>query len=124
MADAQREQISQFREEGKREAEAVKAEDTGHWTPSAHFTCPRGCKGNQCLYIQTFKGGHGYDDNNIEPAITIRCKDCRHLWKEDEVEGGARLAAGSEQSTVAGELLASSDKKPEIWRETNDRKTP
>ncbi|CAK9009038.1 unnamed protein product [Durusdinium trenchii] len=59
------------------------------------------------VYIQSFKGFHSHDDNNQEPVITIRCTSCKHLWKEDEVEGG-RMAAGSFEDGVV-----QADPKPE-----------
>jgi len=122
MADTQKNEISQFQQEGLKEALGISMEDTAHWTPSSFYSCPISeCGSSDCLYIQTFKGGHGYDDNNIEPAITVRCRACKHLWKEDEVDGG-RLAAGSDDSKVAGELLATSAEQPELWTQSGPRK--
>jgi len=92
MADAQRHEREQFRQEALREALGASAEDSAHWTPSDQFVCPR-CESTRCVYIEMFTGSTGYDDNNREPTITIRCAVCKHLWKEDEVDGG-RLAAG------------------------------
>ena len=65
-------------------------EESAHWTPSNTYTCPR-CDGLQCIYIQTFKGLHQYDDNMQEPAITIRCITCKHLWKEPQPRVIVRL---------------------------------
>lgn len=122
LPETRKEEFSQFEREALKEALGVSAEDTAHWTPSRGYTCPL-CEATDCLYIQTFKGGHSYDDNNIEPAITVRCRSCRHLWKEDEVEGG-RMAAGSEGSRVAADLQANSEEKPEVWKEEKGRKEP
>merc|ERR1719291_1142044 len=93
MAKEQRSELMQFRQEALQEALGIAAEDSGHWTPSDNYACPR-CESEKCIYLQSFKGSHQYDDNNIEPVITIRCTACMHLWKEDDQEGG-RLASGS-----------------------------
>jgi len=134
MADAQRSEREQFRHEGLQEALGIIAEDTAHWTPSDNFNCPT-CESARCIYISTFRGSHGYDDNNQEPAITIRCTECKHLWKEDEVEGG-RLAAGSFKidgqaasnvdTTERNKAVGSKDpvEKPAIWHEDADRRPP
>jgi len=93
MATEWRSELMQFRQESLQEALGVAAEDSGHWTPSENYACPR-CEGEKCIYLQSFKGSHQYDDNNQEPVITIRCTGCMHVWKEDDQEGG-RLASGS-----------------------------
>lgn len=105
----------EYEQQGLKEALGVTAEDTGHWVPSKSFTCPV-CQGRDCVYIEIIKGGHG-DDNNMDPVITVRCKSCRHLWKEDELEGG-RMAAGSEEGNTDDRAPAVSTrgKRPEIWR--------
>jgi len=122
MAESQLEDIKRFKEEGKKEALGISSEDTAHWTPTKSFNCPL-CESDATLYIQTFKGGHGYDDNNIEPAITIRCRACRHLWKEDEVDGG-RLAGGSEGGAVAKEnWRLPTAERPEMWREADTKES-
>lgn len=114
MADSQREEIQQHVQDGLKEALGEKAEDTSHWTPSKDYICPH-CESGDCLYIQNFSNAHGYDDKDVDAAITIRCKECRHLWKEGSVEGG-RMAAGAEGAQVGrGELLATSAEAPEIW---------
>lgn len=131
MADEQRSVREQFRQEGLQEALGMTAEDSAHWTPSNNYTCPR-CDGLQCIYIQTFKGSHQYDDNVQEPAITIRCINCKHLWKEDEVEGG-RLAAGAfviepsvplEDASTKSETDHQPDQSPSLWHEGEGRKAP
>lgn len=115
MTEVQRKEIEQFAQEGLREALGERVEDTCHWFPSKDYVCTK-CESGDCLYIQNFSGGHGYDDKEVDAAITIRCKDCHHLWKEDSVDGG-RLAAGSEGYTTGAELLAASTERPEVWRD-------
>jgi len=137
MAESQRSERELFKKEGLHEALGITAEDSAHWTPSDSFTCPA-CESIQCMYIQWFKGFHGYDDNNQEPVITIRCTVCKHLWKEDEVEGG-RMAAGTfvfespgssvQASNVPDKPLVQSEKAkgsepPAIWGETRGRRAP
>ena len=90
MADEQRSEREQFQQEGLQEALGMTVEESAHWTPSNTYTCPR-CDGLQCIYIQTFKGLHQYDDNMQEPAITIRCITCKHLWKEPQPRVIVRL---------------------------------
>ncbi|CAE7639629.1 TFIIS [Symbiodinium sp. CCMP2592] len=120
MADDQKTERQQFRQESLQEAMGITAEDSAHWTPSDQFTCPR-CENTKCVYIQSFKGYHSHDDNNQEPVITIRCTSCKFLWKEDEVEGG-RMAAGSfvqsfeeDTRTAAPSIWAEDDKLKESW---------
>lgn len=115
MGESQKKDLEQFRQESLQEALAVTAEDAAHWTPSDNYSCPR-CESTKCAYIQSFKGYHGYDDNNQEPAITIRCMDCKHLWLEDEVDGG-RQAAGSSAVVEEGALQAETAaiERPSIW---------
>lgn len=127
MAEEQKHDLEQFRQEGLQEALGMVAEDSAHWTPSDNYTCPR-CECVKCIYIQTFNGAHGYDDNNKEPAITIRCTSCKHLWKEEEVEGG-RSAAGafSIEQPDSSAPYASSRRQaeaPALWHETAGRKEP
>jgi len=122
MNDSQRKEIEQFAQEGLREALGEKAEDTSHWTPTKEYVCPQ-CESGDCLYIQNFSNCHGYDDKEIDAAITVRCKECQHLWKEDGVDGG-RLAAGCEGAESGKELLATSTEEPEIWRDDINRKKP
>lgn len=122
MADEQLEEISQFQQEGLREALGEMAEDTAHWTPSKDYNCPR-CESTECLYIQNFSNCHGYDEKDVDAAITLRCRACRHLWKEDTQEGG-RLAAGCDSAQLGKELSAPSAEKPEIWKPDKDRKQP
>lgn len=90
MADSQRTELEQFRQENLHEAMGVV--ETAHWTPSAEFTCPA-CEKTDCIYLQSYNGSHAFDDNNREPAITLRCLGCKHLWKEEEIDGG-RMALG------------------------------
>eukprot|EP00927_Polykrikos_kofoidii_P061095 TRINITY_DN55985_c0_g1_i1.p1 TRINITY_DN55985_c0_g1~~TRINITY_DN55985_c0_g1_i1.p1 ORF type:complete len:334 (+),score=48.88 TRINITY_DN55985_c0_g1_i1:79-1002(+) len=128
ITEAQRTEIQQHRQQGLHEALGESAEDSAHWTPSDSFACPR-CECVKCVYISWFKGSHSYDDNNQEPSITIRCTDCKHLWKEDEVEGG-RAAAGSlvtelpaPQTTGSASEQASSRRKtkpPSIWGKSGE----
>ena len=67
-----------------------------------------------------------------EPTITIRCLTCKHLWKEDEEEGG-RLAAGAlviepfvplEQASTKSDRQT--DHRPDqslsLWHEGEGRK--
>lgn len=125
MADTQRSEREQFRQEGLQEALGLVAEDSAHWTPTDNYTCPK-CDHVRCIYIQTFKGSHSYDDNNQEPAITIRCTDCKYLWKEDEQEGG-RLATGS--FLINDRAIEDVSKKkdaeaPSLWHEEKGRREP
>ncbi|CAK9008874.1 unnamed protein product [Durusdinium trenchii] len=114
MAESQRNELQQFRQESLQEALGITAEDSAHWTPSDNFACPR-CDCDKCVYIQSFKGFHSHDDNNQEPVITIRCTSCKHLWKEDEVEGG-RMAAGSfEDGVVQADPKPERSEAPSIW---------
>ncbi|CAJ1349547.1 unnamed protein product [Effrenium voratum] len=112
MAESQKSELQQFRQESLQEALGITAEDSAHWTPSDQFACPR-CECNKCVYIQSFKGFHSHDDNNQEPVITIRCTSCKHLWKEDEVEGG-RMAAGSFED-CNGVVKTERSEAPAIW---------
>mmetsp|Transcript_160912 Transcript_160912/g.283544 ORF Transcript_160912/g.283544 Transcript_160912/m.283544 type:complete len:270 (-) Transcript_160912:29-838(-) len=91
MADSQRTERKQFKEESLQEALGMQVEDSAHWIPSSDWTCPR-CESTQCVYIQTFKGYNLYEDNQ-EPVVTVRCTACKHLWSEEELDGG-RAAAG------------------------------
>lgn len=118
MAESQKEELQQFRQENLQEALGITAEDFAHWTPSDNFACPR-CECDKCVYIQSFKGFHSHDDNNQEPVITIRCTACKHLWKEDEVEGG-RMAAGNfeaaaDPSVARPESRSKATEAPSIW---------
>lgn len=142
MCEEQRSELAQFRQESLHEALAVTAEDSAHWTPSENYTCPR-CECSRCVYIQTFKGSHGYDDNNQELVMTIRCTDCKYLWKEDEVEGGRNAAgtfvlveptAAAPQAASAGSSAdagpsaeqppRSRAEAPTIWGEAEGRRPP
>lgn len=133
-AESQLKKQEEIRQENLHDATAVKPEATAHWTPSDSYSCPK-CESVKCIYIQTFKGSHSYDDNNIEPCITIRCTDCIFLWKEDEVEGGARQSAGSSaednrlvpgsrtegSAAVAGKIAAElPGVTPVLWGRTGD----
>lgn len=127
MAERQRNERDQLKQESMHDALGAVAEESGHWTPSSDYTCPD-CESTQCLYIQWFKGSHSYDDNNMEPVITVRCNICKRLWKEDEVEGG-RLAAGTfegpAQPVISTSAAASAKSEaPAIWGETQARKVP
>ncbi|CAE7226874.1 TFIIS [Symbiodinium natans] len=118
MAEDQKSEMQQFRQESLQEALGITAEDSAHWTPSDQFTCPR-CEESKCVYIQSFKGYHSHDDNNQEPVITIRCTSCKHLWKEDEVEGG-RMAAGSFVQGVEEEIRTEA---PAIWGQDDPKES-
>ncbi|CAE8637183.1 unnamed protein product [Polarella glacialis] len=130
MADVQKNELQQFRQEGLHEALGITAEDSAHWTPSSNYTCPR-CENTKCVYITVVKGFHSHDDNNQEPVITIRCTECKHLWKEDEVEGGRVCAGGFVQevaSKVADNRLSASvasgteaRSRPAIWDQARSR---
>lgn len=91
MGESQRSEIEKHRLENLNDALGITPEDSAHWTHTTNFTCPS-CEGTNCLYIQTFKGQHSFDDKE-ELTITVRCVGCRLLWKEDEVDGG-RVAVG------------------------------
>eukprot|EP00930_Biecheleria_cincta_P091883 TRINITY_DN81568_c0_g1_i1.p1 TRINITY_DN81568_c0_g1~~TRINITY_DN81568_c0_g1_i1.p1 ORF type:complete len:285 (-),score=73.86 TRINITY_DN81568_c0_g1_i1:5-859(-) len=135
MGDSQKSELQQFRQESLHEALAIEAEHSAHWTPSDQFECPK-CQETKCVYIQIDTGFHSHDDNNKEPGITIRCTSCKHLWKEDEVEGG-RMAAGSfvhedelpkkaqeAASTGTAEQAASAARPsegPAIWEDGKER---
>lgn len=119
--DSQRKEVEQFQQEGLLEAMGERSEDTSHWVPTKEYTCPD-CESTECLYIQNFSNCHGYDEKEKDAAITIRCKSCRRLWKEDSVDGG-RLAAGSDSAGAVKELLATSSEAPELW-DTARKKEP
>eukprot|EP00933_Yihiella_yeosuensis_P031334 TRINITY_DN24898_c0_g2_i1.p1 TRINITY_DN24898_c0_g2~~TRINITY_DN24898_c0_g2_i1.p1 ORF type:complete len:256 (-),score=42.93 TRINITY_DN24898_c0_g2_i1:82-849(-) len=130
MADTQKSELEQFRQEGLKEVLGQQAEESAHWTPSDQFVCPR-CDCVKCVYIQLFKGFHSHDDNNQEPVITIRCTACLYLWKEDEVEGG-RMAAGTltteeTKETPYGKVAEPGSRvkeAPAIWAETDRSREP
>lgn len=118
MPESHKKEREQFRQENLHEALGEAAEDSAHWTPSESFSCPR-CKSDKCLYIQWNNGAHSYDDNNKEPALTLRCMDCKNLWREDEVEGGGRAAAGAFDAAADVAVLSSAvppeEKRPALW---------
>jgi len=139
MAESQRSELEQIRQENLHDALGITAEDSAHWTPSDNYTCPR-CGSVECIYIQTIKGSHSYDDNNQEPTITIRCTACKHLWKEDEVEIGGNAAGsfaieepktlpkpadGVAGSATGGAVPAKAPTEtPSLWHETERQRAP
>lgn len=100
MGEAQRSELEQFKKEGMHDALGLAAEDSAHWTPSPDYTCPR-CESNDCIYLEMFTGLDHGDDNHHEATLTIRCRECKHLWKEDGEDGGRMAVGGFGQGASA-----------------------
>eukprot|EP00929_Paragymnodinium_shiwhaense_P007250 TRINITY_DN111186_c0_g1_i1.p1 TRINITY_DN111186_c0_g1~~TRINITY_DN111186_c0_g1_i1.p1 ORF type:complete len:317 (-),score=70.65 TRINITY_DN111186_c0_g1_i1:44-994(-) len=126
LSEALRSERDQFRQEGLQEAMGLAAEQFGQWTPSDDWECPV-CHNTKCVYLQIVRGFHSYDDNNQEPVITIRCTECKHLWKEDEVEGG-RGAAGTfvldGGDAPAAAKVGAADEQASMVAVPSDKKEP
>merc|ERR1712224_257267 len=102
MGEVQRREREKHKQEGLQEALAVAAEDSPHWTPTEAYECPQ-CKSVNCLYLMTVKTMHAFDDNNwSEPALTVRCVDCKYLWREDETARDGEDETARESSEQSG----------------------
>lgn len=85
VAEDQKKEREQHRKACLQDAMGELPEHSPHWTPTRSYKCTQ-CHQSDCIYLQTEKAMHAFDDNNVDqPTMTVRCLGCKHVWREDEV---------------------------------------